>query len=94
MQLEVIEYVELKDGGAVVTFEMDEDTRAGLISEALHRRLIEGLERMPNVSEENRQLEIEDYIAGVEAGERMGTVEPAPQPSGVSRMDEDEGETK
>jgi hypothetical protein len=76
MRLEVIEYVELKDGGAVVTFEMDEDTRAGLISEALHRRLIEGLERMPNVSEENRQLEIEDYIAGVEEGGRMDTVEP------------------
>jgi hypothetical protein len=53
MQLEVIEYVELKDGGAVVTFEMDEETRAGLISEALHRRLIEGLERMPDAPEKH-----------------------------------------
>jgi hypothetical protein len=68
MQLEVIEYVELKDGGAVVTFEMDEGTRASLISEALQRRLIEGLERMPDVPEENRQLDIEDYIARVEEG--------------------------
>ena len=53
MRLEVIEYVELKDGGAVVTFEMDEDTRAGLISEALQRRLVEGLERMPDAPEED-----------------------------------------
>jgi hypothetical protein len=83
MRLEVIEYVELKDGGAVVTFEMDEDTRAGLISEALQRRIIEGLERMPDAQEEDRQPDIEDYIAGVEAGGRMDTVEPAPQPSVV-----------
>jgi hypothetical protein len=76
MRLEVIEYVELKDGGAVVTFEMDEDTRAGLISEALQRRLIEGLERMSDVPEEETQLEIEEYINDMEAGGRMDTVEP------------------
>jgi len=76
MRLEVIEYVELKDGGAVVTFEMDEDTRAGLISEALQRRLIEGLERMQDVPEKETQLEIEDYIDDMEAGGRMDTVEP------------------
>jgi hypothetical protein len=76
MRLEVIEYVELKDGGAVVTFEMDEDTRAGLISEALQRRLIEGLERMQDVPEKETQLEIEEYIDGVEARKRMDTVEP------------------
>jgi hypothetical protein len=75
MRLEVIEYVELKDGGAVVTFEMDEDTRAGLISEALQRRLIEGLERMQDVPEKETQLEIEDYIDDMEAGGRMDTVE-------------------
>jgi hypothetical protein len=76
MRLEVIEYVELKDGGAVVTFEMDEDTRAGLISEALQRRLIEGLERMQDVPEKETQLEIEEYINDMEAGGRMDTVEP------------------
>ena len=76
MRLEVIEYVELKDGGAVVTFEMDEDTRAGLISEALQRRLIEGLERMQDVPEKETQLEIEEYIDGVEARKGMDTVEP------------------
>jgi hypothetical protein len=53
MKLEVAEYVELKDGGAVVTFEMDEETRSGLISEAIERRLIEGLQRMPDVPEED-----------------------------------------
>ena len=76
MRLEVIEYVELKDGGAVVTFEMDEDTRAGLISEALQRRLIEGLERMSDVPEEETQLDIENYINDMEEGGRMDTVEP------------------
>jgi len=76
MRLEVIEYVELKDGGAVVTFEMDEDTRAGLISEALQRRLIEGLERMADAPEEDSQIDIEEYIDGVEARKRMDTVEP------------------
>jgi len=89
MQLEVIEYVELKDGGAVVTFEMDEDTRAGLISEALHRRLIEGLERMLDVPEENRQLEIEDYIANVETRDGLDSMEPASQPSVANRVGED-----
>jgi len=76
MRLEVIEYVELKDGGAVVTFEMDEDTRAGLISEALQRRLIEGLERMSDVPEKETQLEIEEYINDMEEGGRVDTVEP------------------
>ena len=89
MKLEIADYIELKDGGAVVTFEMDEDTRASLISEALQRRLIEGLERMPDVPEENRQLDIEDYIAGVEAGGRMDTVESASQSSLLRRMDEE-----
>ena len=83
MRLEVIEYVELKDGGAVVTFEMDEDTRAGLISEALHRRLVEGLERMPDVSEENDQIDLEEYIAGLETGGRVDSARPTKEPSGV-----------
>lgn len=89
MKLEIADYIELKDGGAVVIFEMDEDTRASLISEALQRRLIEGLERMPDVPEENRQLDIEDYVAGVEAGGRMDTVESASQSSLLRRMDEE-----
>ena len=89
MKLERADYIELKDGGAVVIFEMDEDTRASLISEALQRRLIEGLERMPDVPEENRQLDIEDYVAGVEAGGRMDTVESASQSSLLRRMDEE-----
>jgi hypothetical protein len=75
MKLEIADYVELKDGGAVVIFEMDEETRTGLISEAIKRRLIEGLERMADVPEEDNQIDIEDYIGGVETGERMDTVE-------------------
>ena len=75
MKLEVADYVELKDGGAVVIFEMDEETRTGLISEAITRRLIEGLERMADVPEEDSQIDIEEYIDGVEARKRMDTVE-------------------
>ena len=89
MQLEVADYIELKNGGAVVVLEMDEEAREGLISEAIKRRVIEGLERMPDVPEENRQLDIEDYIAGVEAGGRMDSVESAPQSSGVHGVEED-----
>ena len=76
MKLDIAEYIELKDGGAVVILEMDEEARNGLISEAIQRRVMEGLERMPDAPEENKQLDIEDYIAGVEAGGRMDTVEP------------------
>jgi hypothetical protein len=76
MKLEIADYVELKDGGAVVIFEMDEETRNGLISEAIKRRLIEGLERMADVPEEDSQIDIEEYIDDVEARERMDTVEP------------------
>ena len=89
MQLEVADYIELKNGGAVVVLEMDEEAREGLISEAIKRRVTEGLERMPDVPEENRQLDIEDYIAGVEAGGRMDSVESAPQSSGVHGVEED-----
>jgi hypothetical protein len=76
MKLEIADYVELKDGGAVVIFEMDEETRNGLIAEAIKRRLIEGLERMADVPEEDSQIDIEEYIDDVEARERMDTVEP------------------
>ena len=93
MKLEIADYVELKDGGAVVTFEMDEDTRAGLISEALQRRLVEGLERMPDVPKENTQIDLEEYIANLEARKRVGTVQPTEEPSGADGVDENEGET-
>jgi hypothetical protein len=76
MRLEIADYIELKDGGAVVIFEMDEETRSGLISEAIKRRLIEGLERMADVPEENAQIDLEEYIADLEARKRVGTVEP------------------
>jgi hypothetical protein len=84
MKLEVADYIETLNGGAVVVLEMDEEAREGLISEAIKRRVIEGLERMPDVPEEEEiQLDIEDYIAGVEAGGRLDTVESASQSSGV-----------
>ena len=76
MKLDIADYIELKDGGAVVILEMDEEARNGLISEAIQRRVMEGLERMPDVPEENKQLEIEEYINDMEAGRRMDTVEP------------------
>jgi hypothetical protein len=90
MKLEVAEYVELKDGGAVVTFEMDEETRSGLISEAIERRLIEGLQRMPDAPEEDRQIDIEEYIADLEARERVGTVQPTEESSGANGVEKDQ----
>ena len=76
MRLEVIEYVELKDGGAVVTFEMDEDTRAGLISEALERRITEGLKN-------------EVVTSDMETGEGVDSVRSAPEPPLLRRMEKD-----
>ena len=76
MKLEIADYIELKDGGAVVILEMDEEARNGLISEAIQRRIMEGLERMPDAPEEKTQLNIEEYINDMEAGGRMDTVEP------------------
>lgn len=76
MRLEVIEYVELKDGGAVVTFEMDEDTRAGLISEALERRITEGLKN-------------EVITSHMETGEGVDSVRSSPEPSMLQGMEED-----
>lgn len=76
MRLEVIEYVELKDGGAVVTFEMDEDTRAGLISEALERRITEGLKN-------------EVITSHMETGEGVGPVRTTPEPPKLRRVEKD-----
>ena len=83
MKLEIADYVELKDGGAVVIFEMDEETRNGLISEAITRRLIEGLERMADVPEEDSQIDIEEYIDRLEARKRMDTAESAEKSSSL-----------
>ena len=93
MKLEIADYIELKDGGAVVIFEMDEETRTGLISEAIKRRLVEGLERMSDVPEENDQIDLEEYIAGLETGGRVDSTRPTEEPSGVQGVDENEGET-
>jgi len=83
MKLEIADYIELKDGGAVVIFEMDEETRTGLISEAITRRLIEGLERMADVPEEDSQIDIEEYIDRLEARKRMDTAESAEKSSSL-----------
>ena len=63
MKIDVVDYVEMEDGGALVIFEMDEETRTGLISEALTRRLTEGLEKM---LDEPETIDIEEYIASLE----------------------------
>lgn len=63
MKIDVVDYVEMEDGGALVIFEMDEETRTGLISEALTRRLTEGLEKMVDGPE---TIDIEEYIASLE----------------------------
>ena len=65
MKLEVADYIELKDGGAVVIFEMDEETRTGLISEAIQRRIMEGLEKIQN---DPNQTDLEEYLKSMEDG--------------------------
>ena len=44
MNIEVSDIVELEDGGAVVTLELDEEARCCLISEAIKSRILAGLE--------------------------------------------------
>ena len=65
MKLEIADYIELADGGAVVTFEMDEETRTGLISEAIQRRIMEGLEKIQN---DPNQTDLEEYLKSMEDG--------------------------
>jgi hypothetical protein len=93
MRLDVADYIELKNGGAVVVLEMDEEAREGLISEAIKRRVIEGLERMPDVPEEDNQIDLEEYIAGLETGGRVDSTRPTEESSGLQGVDENEGET-
>lgn len=94
MKIEIADYVELADGGAVVVFEMDEDARKGLVTEALERRILDGLERMVEINyvkKDDRQADIEGYLedlADMEAGRRMDTVEPTYTSPLLQRMDE------
>lgn len=53
MKLEVADYIELEDGGAVVVLEMDEETRTGLISEAIQRIILEALESMTDKTQDD-----------------------------------------
>ena len=46
MNIEIADYIELADGGAVVILEMDEEARMGLIVEAIKSRILAGLEVM------------------------------------------------
>lgn len=75
MKLEIADYIELKDGGAVVVFEMDEEARKGLICEAIKSRILAGLEQMEEVVDEKEEGYLGDLF-DMEAGERMDTVEP------------------
>lgn len=65
MKLEIADYIELADGGAVITFEMDEETRTGLISEAIQRRILEGLEK---IHYDPNQTDLEEYLKSMEDG--------------------------
>lgn len=44
MNIEIADYVELADGGAVVVFEVDEEAKKALICEAIKARILTGLE--------------------------------------------------
>ena len=51
MKIEIADYIELAEGGAVVTLEMDEEARMGLIVEAIKSRILAGLEAMDEMDE-------------------------------------------
>ena len=51
MKLEIADYIELADGGAVVTLEMDEEAIMGLIVEAIKSRILAGLEAVDEMDE-------------------------------------------
>ena len=87
MKLDVADYIELKDGGAVVVFEMDEEAREGLICEAIKSRILAGLEQMEEVVDDKEEGYLED-LADMEAGRRMDTVEPTYTSPLPQRMDE------
>jgi hypothetical protein len=44
---------------------MDEETRTGLISEAIQRRIMEGLEKIQN---DPNQTDLEEYLKSMEDG--------------------------
>lgn len=68
MKIDVADYIELADGGAVVVMELDEEARQGLISQAIVNRLLHGLKKMPDVPPKDfRQLDIEDYISDMDS---------------------------
>ena len=75
MNIDIADYIELKNGGAVVVFEMDEEARKGLICEANKSRILAGLEQMEEVVDEKEEGYLGDLF-DMEAGERMDTVEP------------------
>ena len=51
MKIEIADCIELADGGAVVTLELDEKARCCLISEAIKSRILAGLEAMDEIDE-------------------------------------------
>ena len=51
MKIEIADCIELADGGAVVTLELDEEARCCLISEAIKSRILAGLEAMDEMDE-------------------------------------------
>ena len=55
MKIEIADYIELADGGAVVTLEMDEEARMGLIVEAIKSRILAGLEAYNEPDERTRR---------------------------------------
>ena len=55
MKLEIADYIELKDGGAVVVFEMDEEARKGLLCEAIKSRILDGLDGRDKLCQKRRQ---------------------------------------
>ncbi len=65
MKLEIADYIELVDGGATLVIELDEEARLSLISEAIQRRILEGLEK---TDYDPNQTDLEEYLKRMEEG--------------------------
>jgi len=65
MKIDIADYIELVDGGATLVIELDEEARLSLISEAIQRRILEGLEKIHN---DPNQTDLEEYLKSMEEG--------------------------
>ena len=56
-KMKVIDYKELDDGGAIVTFEMDEETRGMVMAVGLYTLIKEGVQDHPSNPDQGDEID-------------------------------------